>query len=57
MDWERLTETVIRMDADAEPPWMGLRRVSVKYYRFMSRLNRNTPDPATSPVARNNSFC
>jgi len=31
MDWEHLTETVIRMDADAEPPWTGLRRVSVKY--------------------------
>jgi len=51
MDWEYLTETVIRMDADAEPPWMGSRRVSIRCYRFMSRVHRNTPYPAISPVA------
>ena len=47
MDWEHLGETVIRMDADAEPPWMGLRRVSVGYSEFMSRAYRNTPNTDT----------
>jgi len=62
MNWERLTETVIRMDGavrriGAEPPWMGSRRVSARGYQFMSRVNRNTPNPATSPVASYISFC
>jgi len=66
MDWEHLTETVIRMDGavrriGAEPPWMGRsdasgRRVSIRCYRFMSRVHRNTPNLATSPVACNFSF-
>jgi len=47
MGWEQLTETVTRMDAGAEPPWKGLRRVSVRCYRFMSRSHRETPNPAT----------
>ena len=57
MDWEHLTETVIRMDAavrriGAEPPWMGrsdasARRVSIRSYGFMSRAHRNTPNLAT----------
>ena len=37
MDWEHQPETVTRMDAGAEPPWMGSRRVSDWCYRFMSR--------------------
>ena len=30
-------ETSTRMDAGEEPPWMGLRRVSGEYPKFMSR--------------------
>jgi len=61
MDWEYPTETVIRTDADAEPPWMGrsdasARRVSVGCCRFMSRAYRYTPNPATSPIAYNISY-
>jgi len=36
MDWMHLAETVSRRDADAEPPWMGSRRVSARCFRFMS---------------------
>jgi len=57
MDWEYLTETVTRMDAGAEPPWRGLRRVSVRCCLFMSRAHRNTAIPATAPVVSNISFC
>ena len=39
MDRKHLAETVIRRDADAEPPWMGSRRVSARCYRFMSVVN------------------
>ena len=40
MNRRYLAETVSRMDADAEPPWTGLRRVSARYLRFMSVVNR-----------------
>ena len=36
---EDLAETVIRRDADAEPPRMGSRRVSARCSRFMSVVN------------------
>ena len=36
MNRKHLAETVSRKDADAEPPWMGSRRVSARCYRFMS---------------------
>ena len=39
MDRRHLAETVSRMDADAEPPWMGSRRVSARCLRFMSVVN------------------
>ena len=39
MDRKHLAETVNRRDADVEPPWMGLRRVSAKCFRFMSVVN------------------
>jgi len=38
MDWKHLDETVSRMDADAEPPWMGSRRVFSGDTRFMSLI-------------------
>ena len=40
MDWRYLAETVSRRDADAEPPWTGSRRVSARYLRFMSVVNK-----------------
>ncbi len=39
MDRWHLAETVSRMDADAEPPWTGSRRVSARCHRFMSVVN------------------
>ena len=39
MDRKQLAETVSRMDADAEPPRTGSRRVSVSCFRFMSVVN------------------
>ena len=39
MDRKHLAETVIRRDADAEPPRMGSRRVSARCLRFMSVVN------------------
>ena len=36
MGREHLAETVSRMDAAAEPPWTGSRRVSARCSRFMS---------------------
>jgi len=37
MNWEHLTVTVTRMEAGAEPPWKGSRRVSGRCYRFISQ--------------------
>ncbi len=39
MNRKYLAETVSRMDADAEPPWTGSRRVSARYFRVMSVVN------------------
>jgi len=39
MNRKYLAETVSRRDAGAEPPRMGSRRVSARYFRFMSVVN------------------
>ena len=39
MDWKHLAEAISRRDAGAEPPRMGSRRVSARYFRFMSVIN------------------
>ena len=39
MNHKHLSETVSRRDADAEPPWMGSRRVSAWCLWFMSAVN------------------
>ena len=41
MGWKHLAETVSRMDADAEPPRMGSRRVSARCFRFMSVVSND----------------
>ena len=41
MDRKHLTETVIRRDADTEPPRMGSRRVSARCFRFMPIVNND----------------
>ena len=59
MDTGILLRDVRDRDVAQEPTWTyrsdaSARRVSARRYRFMSRVNRNKPNPATSPVASNN---
>jgi hypothetical protein len=39
MNRKYLVETVSRRDVAAEPPWKGSRRVSTRYFRFISVIN------------------
>src|SRR5690606_38842780 len=46
--WEGAFETVCRMDAATEPPWMGLRRVSKAPSQDAGRATKLRPDKTHS---------